>query len=158
MRGSRSRAHFTVGSGRHRIEVNGRRRRRRDSSRSWDPWEIERRGELDSGVEYRTPRGFAASEDARAVDLDFGDGVNFAPGPAHRFDLYDGTVIERDGRDIHLVPGRIFTKGFVLVLLATSRPAAVSVDGAPVSFEWTSERSGTLVIMAPPHESRVTIR
>jgi alpha-D-xyloside xylohydrolase len=84
--------------------------------------------------------------------------VLFAPGPAHRFEVYDGTVIERDGNDIHLVPGSVFTKGFALELIATPRPSAVRIDGGIVPFGWSEERSGTLVVTVPAREARVTIR
>ena len=47
--------------------------------RSWDPWEIERRGDDESGVRFRTPIAWEArpgSEDQEAeIDLDFGGGV-----------------------------------------------------------------------------------
>ncbi|MDF2697425.1 MAG: uncharacterized protein K0S65_5808, partial [Labilithrix sp.] len=47
--------------------------------RSWDPWEIERRGELDSGVTYRSPVGWSAvrgtPEREAEIDLDFGGGI-----------------------------------------------------------------------------------
>jgi alpha-D-xyloside xylohydrolase len=72
--------------------------------------------------------------------------VLFAPGPAHRFEVYDGTIIERDGPDIHLVPGRVFTKGFVLELIATPRPSTVRVDGTEVPFAWSSARAGVLTV------------
>ncbi|MBX3209661.1 MAG: glycoside hydrolase family 31 protein [Labilithrix sp.] len=47
--------------------------------RSWDPWEIERRGDADSGVTYRAPRRWAAiagsPEREAEIALDFGDGL-----------------------------------------------------------------------------------
>jgi alpha-D-xyloside xylohydrolase len=99
----------------------------------------------DSGVE-------SFANDAGALS------VLFAPGPAQRFVVYDGTAVERDGNDIHLVPGRVFTKGFVLELIATPRPTTVRIDDVPVDVVWREERGGTLVVTAPARESRVTIR
>jgi alpha-D-xyloside xylohydrolase len=82
----------------------------------------------------------------------------FAPGPAHRFEVYDGTLIERDGSDIRLAPGRVFTRGFALELIATRRPTTVRIDDTPVAFTWREEREGTLTFVAPPRGGRVTIR
>jgi alpha-D-xyloside xylohydrolase len=49
------------------------------TERSWDPWEIERVGELESGVQYRSPIGWLASpatiEDEAQLVLDFGGGI-----------------------------------------------------------------------------------
>lgn len=84
--------------------------------------------------------------------------VLFAPGPANRFEVYDGTILERDGNDIRLAAGATFTKGFVLELIATARPSSVRIDGVDVPFEWSSERSGTLTITARARAARIAIR
>ena len=46
-----------------------------DAMKSWDPWEIDKRGDADSGVEFRSPRAFHASRAGSAIDLDYGDGI-----------------------------------------------------------------------------------
>ncbi|MBX3261101.1 MAG: glycoside hydrolase family 31 protein [Labilithrix sp.] len=74
--------------------------------RSWDPWEIERRGDEDSGVTFRAPRRFAAAPGApereAEVRLDFGDGLaatlKIGAASASRFTL---TLIPAD-----TAPGR----------------------------------------------------
>lgn len=84
--------------------------------------------------------------------------VLFAPGPAHRFEVYDGTVIDRDGNDIRVVPGRVFSKGSRLELIATPRPSVVRIDEDEAAFDWSEERGGTLAISVPARAVRVAIR
>ncbi|MBN9164011.1 MAG: hypothetical protein BGO98_22485 [Myxococcales bacterium 68-20] len=95
---------FAIGEGRFRLEVAGSGseiRLTRDGltlltldrsafqlgvveellpDRSWDPWEIERRGDEDSGVSYRAPRAWSATpgsvERETELDLDYGNGIS----------------------------------------------------------------------------------
>jgi alpha-D-xyloside xylohydrolase len=49
-----------------------------DANKSYDPWEIERRGDAESGVWFTRPREFRATkldEAHGAIDLDYGDGL-----------------------------------------------------------------------------------
>jgi alpha-D-xyloside xylohydrolase len=58
---------------------------------SWDPWDIEQRGESDVGVAFRPPVSFTLG--ATTIDLDYGDGVSAKleitehGGAGFRFDL-----------------------------------------------------------------------
>lgn len=94
---------FAIGEGRFRLEVKGKGSElllTRDgltlltldraalqlgvvdelaADRSWDPWEIDRRGEADSGVQLRSPIAWAAApgsvEREAEIDLDYGAGI-----------------------------------------------------------------------------------
>jgi alpha-D-xyloside xylohydrolase len=83
--------------------------------------------------------------------------VLLAPGPANRFEVYDGTVIDRAGTSIRVVPGKVFTHGFVLELVATRQPTAVRIDGVDVASTWSPDRGGTLIISVPSRDARVTV-
>lgn len=133
------RAPFTSGRGRYRLDVKEQGRLlslmrdttelvtfdatafqvgvvlERDATRSWDPWEIERRGEVDSGVELRVPRAFVTNEDERAIDLDYGDGITarVAIGAASptRFAFTFTTSAPKRGPFVVLTRVRVRTNG-----------------------------------------------
>jgi alpha-D-xyloside xylohydrolase len=77
--------------------------------------------------------------------------VRIAPGPARRFELWDGTSIARDDTGaIKVESGSTFSRGFVLELIATPEPAEVQRDGVVVTknqgWTWEAAASGTLRI------------
>ncbi len=82
--------------------------------------------------------------------------VLVAPGPPRAFTLWDGTSIERaPSGEIALAGGTVFTKGFVLEIVATASPTEVTRDGIAIAnvadvetategWSWTPDRRGTL--------------
>ena len=82
-----------------------------------------------------------------------------APGPARSFLLYDGTSIARaaDGT-IAVQDGATFVEGFVLELIATSRPTAVTRNGAALTtWSWSADRGGTLEVTLPAGAATILI-
>jgi alpha-D-xyloside xylohydrolase len=88
-----------------------------------------------------------------------------APGPARALVLWDGTRLARaaDG-GIETSSGSVFTKGFLVDLVATPEPTEVIDDaGAPIprgagGWTWSPERRGTLRIALGPGLSHVRAR
>ena len=82
-----------------------------------------------------------------------------APGPARSFLLYDGASIARaaDGT-LAVQDGSVFEQGFVLDLIATSRPTAVTRNGvALTTWSWSADRGGTLEVTLPAGAAKIAI-
>ena len=82
-----------------------------------------------------------------------------APGPARSFVLYDGASIGRapDGT-LAVQDGSTFKDGFVLDLIATSRPTAVTRNGAVLTtWSWSADRGGTLEVTLPAGAATIAI-
>ncbi len=98
--------------------------------------------------------------------------LRVAPGAAGSFSVYDGSGAEQTaGGELRLSSGTVFTRGAVIERIATARPAAVELDGAPLpevpqpalegaaqGFAWNAETGGTLWVRVPPGSRRVSFR
>lgn len=85
--------------------------------------------------------------------------VRVVPGADGRFTLYDGTVLEQQAGKVHVVPGTIFVKGVTLEVMATAKPAQVTVNGAArgegAGWSWSADVGGTLTVPAGTGELTV---
>lgn len=96
------------------------------------------------------------------------------PGPATRFELWDGTAIEQaqaaDALTLRFAGGQAFTEGAVLEVVGTAVPDAVLLDGAPLStvdpamvadvaqgWAHTEALGGTLLVRVPAGDHTVTV-
>ena len=107
--------------------------------------------------------------------------VRIAPGRPRRFEMWDGTSIERgpDG-SLRVASGSVFARGFVLEAMATAQPtnvvreddagtkatverrasiaALASLDDASEGWTWEPARRGTLWIKLRGGSSRAVAR
>ncbi len=95
-----------------------------------------------------------------------------APGQPRTFDLWDGARVARlaDGT-FEVRDGAVFSRGFVLEILASAEPSRVlredeelarvtspaELDAAPQGWTWSSTRRGTLLVKVPPGNARVRV-
>lgn len=104
--------------------------------------------------------------------------TRMAPGRPRRFELWDGTSVERapDGA-LQVSSGKVFARGFVLELMATAlpnevaredgagtrvvlerRPALASLDAVDEGWSWDPARRGTLWIKLRAGRTRAVVR
>ncbi len=102
-----------------------------------------------------------------------------APGRPRRFDAWDGSSIEHTSAGaIRVAGGTTFTRGFVIEMMATARPADVvyedeatgtrttlapaaslaALDALAQGWAWDTDGRGTLWLKLPATAARATIR